>query len=58
MLTLARCKRTDEQVCELDILPKIFPDLLLRRSSLVDQIAPDLDMRSVDDRQLGPNPPN
>lgn len=43
---------TDEQVRMLNVVPEILPDLLLGRSWNVDQVASNLDMRSVDDWQV------
>jgi hypothetical protein len=45
---------TDEKVCNLDIIPEILPNLFLRRARHVNQIATDLNVRTIDDRQFGP----
>ena len=44
---------TDEQVGELDVLPQVLPDSLLRGTFLLNKIAADLDVRAVDDGKLG-----
>lgn len=44
---------TDEQIRELDVVPEVLPHLFLGRSGHVDEVAADLDVRAVDDRQLG-----
>lgn len=43
----------DEEVCVLDVVPEVLPNLLLRRARDVDQVTSDLDVRTVDDRQVG-----
>ena len=43
---------TDEDVGMLDVVPEVLPDFLLRRPFLVDEITADLDMRTVDDREV------
>jgi hypothetical protein len=39
----------------LDVVPEVLPHFLLRRARLVDEIATDLDVRSVDDGDVGAN---
>lgn len=46
---------TYEQVGQLDVLPQVLPDFLLRGSFLVDEITADLDVRAIDDGELGAN---
>jgi hypothetical protein len=46
---------TDEEICQLDVVPKVVPDFLLRGTFHVHKIATDLDVRSVDDGKLGPD---
>ena len=46
---------TDEQVGELNVLPQVLPDFLLRGTFLLDKIAADLDVRAVDNGKLGSN---
>lgn len=38
---------TDEHICLLDLAPQMIPDILLRSSLLVRQVASDLDVGSV-----------
>ncbi len=45
----------DEQICVLNVVPEVLPDLLLRRAFDVNKIAADLDVRAVDDRQVRPD---
>lgn len=43
----------DEHICMLDIVPEKLPHILLRRSSLGDEITSYLDMRSVQYGSVG-----
>lgn len=43
---------TDEEIRVLDVIPKIFPDFLLRRTLLVDEVAADLNVGTVDDGEV------
>ena len=44
---------TDEQVGQLDVLPEVLPYSLLRGTFLLNEITADLDVRAVDNGQLG-----
>ena len=46
---------TDEQIRELDVVPQVLPDLLLRGTRDVHKITPDLNVRAVDDGELRPD---
>lgn len=46
---------TDEQVGKLDVVPEVFPDSLLGSTLLVDQIATEFDVGTVDDGNFGPD---
>lgn len=37
----------------LDVVPEVLPNLLLRRTRYVNKIATDLNMRAVDDGDIG-----
>ena len=43
---------TDEEIRMLDVIPKVFPYSLLRRTLLVDEVTADLDVRAVDDGEV------
>ena len=43
---------TDEDVCGLDLLPEKFPDFSLRAPRQFNQIAPHLDVASIDNGSL------
>lgn len=43
---------TDEEIRVLDVVPEVFPDFLLRRALLVDEVAADLDVGAVDDGEV------
>lgn len=42
----------DKEICVLDVVPKVLPDLFLRGTFDVDQITADLNVRAVDDREI------
>lgn len=46
---------TDEEISQLDIVPEIFPNLLLGRSSDVNKITPYFDVGTIDNRELRPH---
>jgi hypothetical protein len=46
---------TYEKIGQLDVIPEIFPNLLLGRSWDVDKITADFDVRAVDNGKVGPN---
>lgn len=48
-------RMTDEHVRMLDVVPEVLPNLVLRRTLHTDQVATDLDMRTVDDRHVRAN---
>lgn len=43
---------TDEEIRMFDVIPEVFPDFLLRRALLVNEIATDLDVGTVDDGEI------
>ena len=43
---------TDEQIGELDVLPQVLPYAFLWGTLLLNEIAADLDVRTVDNGQL------
>lgn len=45
-------RMTDKHVGVFNVIPKVFPDIVLRRSRNSDEITSDLDMRSVQDRSV------
>lgn len=47
-------KPTNEQIGKLDSVPKILPDLRLRRPLLVNKIRANLNVRPIDNGQIGP----
>jgi hypothetical protein len=49
---------TDEEISKLDFVPEVFPDFFLGRSRHVNEVATDLDMRTVYNRQFGPDLPD
>lgn len=46
---------TDKKIGQLNVIPKIFPDLLLRRPRNIHKITSDFDVRAVNNRELWPN---
>lgn len=46
---------TDKKIGQLNVIPKVFPDLLLRRPGNVHKITSDFDVRAVNNRELWPN---
>ena len=51
-----RCEGlTDKQIRQLDVVPQVLPDLLLRGTRDVHEITPDLNVRAVDDGELRPD---
>jgi len=46
---------TDEKIGMLDVVPEVFPNFFLGRSWNVNKIATDFDMRTVHNRQFGPD---
>ena len=46
-------ERTDEEIGKLDVIPQVLPHFLLRRTSNMHEIATNLNVRAVDDRQVG-----
>ena len=42
----------DEEIRVFDVIPEVFPDFLLRRTLLMNEVATDLDMGTVDDGEV------
>ena len=45
-------RMTDEDIRMLDVVPKVFPNFLLRRALLVNEVTTDLDVGTVDDGEV------
>jgi len=45
-------RMTDENVRMFDVIPEVFPDLLLSGTFPVDEVTPDLDVGTVDDGEV------
>ena len=46
-------RMTDEDIRVFDVIPEILPDFLLRRTLLMNEVATDLDVGTVDDGEVG-----
>lgn len=46
---------TDEQIGVLNVVPEVLPDFLLRGTRIVNKVAADLNVGSVDDGKLRAN---